>query len=197
MTRQEQARGMSPIFGDMRMHPGRSSGHVLRLVAPRDVRYQPVIDDGHTHSVRCIKPSDVSVDIGAAHPKALVALHPASSVHKDKDGPLRSSGEKEVEPVPRRMAADTIPVWDVAEDLLFGQVCILIIQLDADPLGDRAARHDKAQHRAEKQRAEMITSSTGHGHVDRFLSLYGWRDAFGCGRLSREARVVRGASDRA
>src|SRR5438093_11715710 len=105
--------------------------------------------------------------------------------------------EKEVEPVPCRMAVDTIPVWDIAEDLLFGQVCILVIQLDADPIGDRAAGHDKAQHRAEKQHAEMITSSTGHGRVDCFLSLYGWRDGFGCGRLSRETRGVRGASGRA
>jgi len=47
-------------------------------------------------------------------------------VHKDKDGPLRSLREKEVEPVPRRMAIDTVPVWDIAEDLLFGQVCILV-----------------------------------------------------------------------
>src|SRR5947209_17748805 len=95
MTRQEQARGMSSVLGDMRVHPGRGPGHVLRLVAPRDVRYQPVIDDGHTHSARCVKPTDVSVDIGTAHPKALVALRPASSVHKDKDGPLRSLREKE------------------------------------------------------------------------------------------------------
>src|SRR5881628_2142316 len=121
MARQEQARGMSPILGDMRVHPGRGSGHVLRLVPPRDIRYQPVVDDGHTHSARRVKPTDVSVDIGAAHPKALVALHPASSVHKDKDRPLRSFREKEVEPVPRRMAVEIIPVWDVAEDLLFGQ----------------------------------------------------------------------------
>src|SRR5437867_12039540 len=64
MTRQEQARGISSVVGDMRVHPGRSSGHVLRLVAPRNVRYQPVVDDGHTHSARCVKPSHVSVDTG-------------------------------------------------------------------------------------------------------------------------------------
>src|SRR5207244_10712602 len=108
MTRQEHVRGISPVGGDMRVHPGSSSGHVLRLVAPRDVRYQPVIDDGHTHSARCVKPSDVSVDIGTGHPKALVALHPASAVHKDKDAPLRSLREPEVEPVARRIALATL-----------------------------------------------------------------------------------------
>src|SRR5207302_9974248 len=147
-----------------------------RRLARIDVLDRAVIDDGHAHCARRVKPSDVSVDIGTGHPKALVARHPASPMRKDKDGPLRSLREEEVEPVSRRMAVDTIPVWDVAEDLLFWQVCILVIQLDADPLGDRAAGHDKAQHRAEKEHAEMITSSTGHGHVDCFLSLYGWRD---------------------
>src|SRR5437879_13679537 len=115
MTRQEQARGMSAVLGDMRVHPGRGSGHVLRLVAPKDVRYQLVIDDGHTHSARCVKPTDVSVDIGAAHPKALVALHPASSVHQDNDGPLRSFSENDVQRAPRRMAVDTLPGGDGAQ----------------------------------------------------------------------------------
>src|SRR5207245_11633038 len=121
-----QARGMSSVLGDMRVHPGRGPGHVLRLVAPRDVRYQPVIDDGHSHSARCVKPTDVSVDIGTAHRKDLVALRPASSVDRDRDGPLRSLREIEDKPVPRRMAIDTVPVWDIAYDWRFGQGCMRV-----------------------------------------------------------------------